>query len=186
MIKATVKDKELVINMLSRAFENNKSVNYIAGNSCKQIERLMRYAFEKCFLFGGVLLNEDKSACLLYIDSTRKQVSLPSVFLDLKLVLAVIGLWSIKKVISREKTISQYYPSDPYLYIWFIGVEPTKQGKGHGSHLLYDFITLSKYQGKPVYLETSTVRNVSWYKRLGFEVYAAVELSYKLYFLRHS
>jgi len=40
------------------------------------------------------------------------------------------------------------------------------------------------WQFVPVYLETSTLKNMPWYKRMGFEVYDEVELSYTLFFLK--
>lgn len=48
MIPADYKDKELVVDILTKSFADNKSVNYIIKQDGKRIERiknLMRYSF---------------------------------------------------------------------------------------------------------------------------------------------
>lgn len=57
MIKAVESDKLLIIEILTRSFENNKSVNYIIIEDDKRIERiraLMDYSIGMCSLFGEV------------------------------------------------------------------------------------------------------------------------------------
>jgi len=56
-----------------------------------------------------------------------------------------------------------------YVYLFVLGVSPEKQGKGLGTNLVR---TLQKNLAPnvPIYLETESERNVSFYERLGFEV----------------
>ena len=69
-------------------------------------------------------------------------------------------------------------------YLWFIGVDPKYQGSGIGTDLMQSLIEDSEKQQRPIFLETSTLRNLPWYKKFGFEIYNELELSYKLYFLK--
>lgn len=49
MIKAVAQDKPLIVDLLSRSFQNNKSVQYIIGDRQvheKRIYALMEYSFE--------------------------------------------------------------------------------------------------------------------------------------------
>jgi GNAT superfamily N-acetyltransferase len=64
-----------------------------------------------------------------------------------------------------------------------LGVEPKNQGEGIGSYLLNEIIKNVDELGLTVYLETSTVKNLPWYKRAGFREYASIDLGYTLHFL---
>lgn len=68
-------------------------------------------------------------------------------------------------------------------YLWFIGVDPDFQNTGIGSILLDELVEDSKFKKRPIYLETSTLKNLPWYKKFGFNIYHEADLSYKLFFL---
>ena len=69
-------------------------------------------------------------------------------------------------------------------YLWFIGVDPVVQNEGIGSKLLQEIIDYSNVNNRSVYLETSTIRNLSWYEKFGFEIYSEQYLTYHLYFFK--
>ncbi|MFM9500732.1 GNAT family N-acetyltransferase, partial [Streptomyces galilaeus] len=75
-------------------------------------------------------------------------------------------------------------PTIPMSYLWFIGVDPVAQSQGVGSKLLQDIIDYSNSNNRPIYLETSTVKNLPWYEKFGFEVYNEQDLTYHLYFFK--
>jgi len=56
-----------------------------------------------------------------------------------------------------------------YVYLSVLGVSPEKQGKGLGTNLVRTF-QKNLPPNIPIYLETESERNVSFYERLGFEV----------------
>ena len=55
-------------------------------------------------------------------------------------------------------------------YLQSLGVDPEFQGRGYGSSLLISQLQKIDEQGLPVYLETSTEKNVRFYQKFGFEV----------------
>ena len=74
-------DKHKVINILTSAFMNNPSVNYIIKQDRKKrarIEALMDYSFEVCFNAGKVLLNDNETACALVSFPDKKKSSMSS------------------------------------------------------------------------------------------------------------
>lgn len=71
-------------------------------------------------------------------------------------------------------------------YLWFIGVDPEYQNTGIGTQLLHDVIAYSRQKNRPVYLETSTLKNLPWYKKVGFQIYQELDLTYKLFFLKYN
>ena len=188
MVQANYHDKHLVVEILTSSFAANKSVNYIVkpgGNKLKSIRNLMDYAFEICYLFGKVFMSDDRQACALILYPDKKKTTFKSVWLDIKLILFCIGLQNLKKTLRREALIKKIHPAEPITYLWFIGVHPDFQGQGLGSTLLNELIQASNAQKRPIYLETSTRKNLPWYQKLGFTQYHALDLGYTLFFFRN-
>jgi len=186
MKKAEPTDKALIVEILCSSFENNLSVNYIVkqdANRCKRIAALMDYSFEMCNLFGNVWLSDDRKACALVLYPQLKKSTLKAIVLDVKLILTAIGIGGIKKALDREAKIKLKQPRKAMAYLWFIGVDPAAQHEGVGSKLLQEVINEASNKQLPVYLETSTVKNLPWYERFGLKIYDQLDLSYTLYFL---
>jgi ribosomal protein S18 acetylase RimI-like enzyme len=187
MVKAKQTDKNLVADILTKSFENNQSVNYIAKQDEKRLTRirsLMDYSFEVCYSFGDVFLSDDRKACALVLYPDKKKTTFKSILLDIKLILSCIGVENIKKALTRESKIKQLQPKELMYYLWFIGVDPDYQNEGIGSILLNEIIEDSEHKERPIYLETSTLKNLPWYQKFGFRIYNELELSYKLFFLK--
>jgi len=189
MKKANYEEKDLIIDILTQSFESNQSVNYVVKQDGKRITRiraLMDYSFEVCNLFGDVFISDDRKACALIMYPDKKKASLKSILLDIKLIIQCTGINNVKKTLNREALIKKIQPKELMTYLWFIGVNSKDQNKGFGSNLLQSIIQYSDRNNRPIYLETSTVRNLPWYKRFGFEVYSEQDLSYHLYFLKRN
>jgi len=187
MKRVDASQKSVVVDILSRSFDDNKSVNYVVkqdSNRRERIRRLMDYSFKVCDAFGDVWMSDDGVACALVLYPDKKINSLNAISWDAKLALSVIGLGRVGKVLGRESKIKAYHPKQPFSYLWFIGVPPESQGKGIGGGLLEEIIHHSEEQGRPVYLETSVDRNLPWYKAHGFEIFQTLDLTYQLYMLR--
>lgn len=188
MTEATAKDKGLIIDILTQSFQDNQSVNYLIppdGRRLNRIRALMDYSYETCKLFGKVYLSDDKKGCALVSFPERKKTTLKSLLLEVKLILNGIGFGNISKAISREKAISKNYPADPIYYLWFIGVRPDSQNNGVGKQLMRDLVTESERMKRPIYLETSTVKNLPWYKKFGLDVYNQLDFGYNLFLIRN-
>lgn len=188
MIPAKRADKRLVTELLAAAFNDNFSVNYIVRQDDKRKQRilaLMDYSFEMCYRFGEVWLSEDHNACALVLFPHQKKTTISTIWLDIKLILNAVGISGIKKALDREAKIRAKQPKVPMVYLWFIGVSPLYQHSGIGSTLLEQVIADANLQNLPVYLETSTERNLPWYKKHGFTVYDTLDLGYALQFLKY-
>lgn len=187
MIKANYNHKSLIVDILSKSFDENKSVNYVIKqdrNRKERIRRLMEYSFEICFLFGEIYLNEDKSGCALVLYPEKKRTTLKTLLLDVKLAFFCIGVTRVRKVLQRESKIKRNYPKSPLTYLWFIGVYPAKQKSGIGSALLKEVLKESFSQNRHIYLETSIFENLKFYKRNGFKVYNKLKFDHTLYLLK--
>ncbi len=187
MIKATYKDKDRVEDILAESFDDNQSVNYIVKRDKKRnqrIRKLMAYSFDICYLYGEVYLTEDKSGCALVLFPDKKKNSLKSILLDIKLIVSCIGISNIKKAMKRESKIKELQPKKLMYYLWFIGVDSNQQNVGIGSALIKEVIEAAHSNQRPVYLETSTLKNIPWYEKFGFKIYNQLDLGYQLFFMK--
>ena len=187
MIRAEYKDKNRIVDILTMSFDANKSVNYIVKQDRKRVQRLrklMKYSFEVCFLFGDVFLSEDKNACALILLPDKKKTTFKSVLLDIKLIYFSTGVANISKALKRESEIKKHHPADPIYYLWFIGVDPNVQNKGIGSNLLQEIIQEGLSLKRKICLETSTEKNIPWYKKFGFSIYQELDFGYRLFCMK--
>lgn len=187
MVAAAQKDKTRILEILTASFLENKSVNYIIpqdGLKLYRIHSLMDYSFELCMRFGKVYISDDGKACALLLFPELKKLTFKSILLDLRLIFNCTGLAHAMKAMKREGKIKAIHPKQRMAYLWFIGVDPKYQKFGLGRKLMEEIIISTKQDDRPIYLETSTLSNLPWYKKFGFEVYHELDLSYRLFFLR--
>lgn len=189
MNRADENAKSLVVDILSKSFDDNQSVNYVVKQDSlrkQRIRELMNYSFDVCNQFGEVWLSDDRNGCALILHPDRKRFSAKSILWDARLAIKSIGVSRISAVLNRESKIKAFHPAQPFSYLWFVGVEPTCQNLGIGSDLLKQIIERSKDQGRSIYLETSVERNLIWYQKHGFQIFQTLDFSYTLYMLRRN
>lgn len=187
MRKAIYSDKNQVISILTEAFLDNKSVNYLIPQDDRRVERikhLMDYSFEVCYASGKILLSENKQCCALISFPDNKKTSLKSIVNEIRLIVKSIGILNVSKAINREKKISINYPKTPIYYLWFIGVHPSAQNKGMGGMMMDTIVKDAISMNRTIYLETSTEKNVSWYQKFGFTIYNELDFGYLLKLLK--
>lgn len=187
MIKAAYSDKGFITDILVDSFYDNSSVNYIIRQDEKKktrIRSLMNYSFDVCYYFGEVFYSEDRKGCALVLFPDKKRKSLRSILLDLKFILSCLDITHLQKAMERESKIKALQPNGLKYYLWFIGVQPSEQGKGIGTRLLNEVMTAGCKTNRFLLLETSNIHSVRWYKKSGFQLYNTLDLGYLLYFLK--
>ncbi|ACU04000.1 GNAT family N-acetyltransferase [Pedobacter heparinus] len=187
MKRAEPQHKARILNILTESFDTNLSVNYVVKqdtNWKQRIAALMEYSFEVCMMFGDVWISDDEKACALAIYPERRKTTLKTMWLDAKLILTSIGIRGIFKALKRESKIKRKQLNLSNYYLWFIGVDRNYQRKRIGTKLLAEVKDYATAIGRPILLETSTLSNLPWYEKNGFQVYEQLDLSYRLFFLK--
>jgi len=188
MKEATVADKTKIVNILTDAFDDNSSVNYIVKQDEQRIKRikfLMGYSFEMCAKYGKVYISDSENACALVLFPELKKDNFWTIRKDVELIAKSIGFSNIFKALKRESKIKATQLKGDIYYLWFVGVEPSKQNKGLGSELLSMLLSEAEQMERTVCLETSTSRNIPWYQKNGFQIYDKINLGYQLFFLKN-
>ena len=70
----------------------------------------------------------------------------------------------------------RYHPHEPHWYLPMIGVDPIQHGHGYGAALMQHALERCDREQMPAYLESTNPRNISLYKRFGFEVLGRIEV----------
>jgi GNAT superfamily N-acetyltransferase len=74
--------------------------------------------------------------------------------------------------------MATFHPVEPHWYLPLIGVDPAHQGKGCGAALLSYALAQCDRDRLPAYLESTNPRNVSLYKRHGFEELGTIQVGH--------
>ena len=72
--------------------------------------------------------------------------------------------------------MAKFHPVEPHWYLPLIGVDPMYQGKGHGDALMRYALERCDRDHLPAYLESTNPRNISLYKRHGFEALETIQV----------
>lgn len=81
-----------------------------------------------------------------------------------------------EEVFAVFEQMGSYHPTEPHWYLPLIGVDPARRGSGYGSALMKHALMRCDRENKPAYLESTNPRNVSLYKRHGFEVLGEIQV----------
>jgi ribosomal protein S18 acetylase RimI-like enzyme len=78
-------------------------------------------------------------------------------------------------VVATFEQMSKYHPREPHWYLPLMGVDPAYQGRGHGDVLMSYALERCDRDRAPAYLESTNPRNISLYRRHGFEPLGAIQ-----------
>jgi ribosomal protein S18 acetylase RimI-like enzyme len=74
------------------------------------------------------------------------------------------------------EAMSEYHPDRPHWYLPLIGVDPVRQGNGYGSALMAHAVGQFDRDQCVAYLESTNPRNISLYRRHGFDALGEIEV----------
>ena len=72
--------------------------------------------------------------------------------------------------------MARYHPGEPHWYLPLIGVDPAHQGRGHGDALMTYALQQCDRDHMAAYLESTNPRNISLYRRHGFEALGTIQV----------
>ena len=69
----------------------------------------------------------------------------------------------------------EYHPQEAHWYLAAIGIDPSRQNQGQGAALIEHALRTCDRNHESAYLESSNPRNISFYRKHGFEVLATLQ-----------
>jgi ribosomal protein S18 acetylase RimI-like enzyme len=79
------------------------------------------------------------------------------------------------EVLATFEQMAKYHPREPHWYLPLIGVDPAHQGQGRGDVLMVHALARCDRDRVPAYLESTNPRNMSLYRRHGFEPLGTIQ-----------
>ena len=90
-----------------------------------------------------------------------------------------MGLASIRRfntMYSAVSPMNKRVVSEPHWVLVFLGIDPDMQGQGLGGTLIRPVLEIADRDGRNCFLESANERNLSFYRRHGFEVKEEVQV----------
>lgn len=171
--RATAKDATHLAGVLARAFYDDPPMRWVLPDD----RRRMAVLESGSLLFLRRLYLPQNECWTTASANAVATWELPGqwklgVGRQLRLLPAMLRVYGrgLLRVSSAISALERDHPSEPHMYLPFVGVEPNWQGRGLGTAVLGPVLDRCDAEGLPAYLEASTPRNRELYSRLGFEV----------------
>jgi ribosomal protein S18 acetylase RimI-like enzyme len=143
------------------------SHQYLAG-----MPRLVRAFAGNAFIHGGAYCTDEYAGAALWLP--------PGVHPDEEkmgqVLEATVSPALRDDVFATFEQMAKYHPGEPHWYLPLMGVDPAYQGKGHGAALMSYALERCDRDQVPAYLESTNPRNVSLYRRHGFEALGMIQV----------
>ncbi len=118
----------------------------------------------------------DEQALCLWHTPDDPELVWPTVPTLAGVLTAIVGAEHAEKVGNALHPISELTPSEPHVYVNFLAVDPSRQGRGSGQHAIAPVLEFARSAGLGVRLESTNPRNLPFYERLGFQRRAELAL----------
>jgi hypothetical protein len=167
-------DRELIIEMVTEAFEQNpRAMAMLKKKNPKRSIRLMaEYAYYLINKFDGIYLSKDKSTVLFYYTKKEYHRTLIDYLKYGQMFLKAIRPSQLIPTLKREKYIASLRPDyDDFIYVWILASDQSKtsiRGLADINEHLYE---LSERLQLPILIETTIEKLLRLYKYVGFEPY---------------
>ena len=178
MKKASLEDKSIVVNILSKSFINDPHMNWLLEESKNKnkLKIIMGYVFEESVARGTVYINDDNTAAVLWNSEKKEAISFQYIYRNLSFLFRV-GIRVTIRCLKTDKLIYDQYPKNSkYCQLYLIGVLPEEQGKGLASALMNPMIEDMRKKNISMHLETANPKNVKIYKKKGFTIFKTLQL----------
>jgi len=172
LILATRKDKQLIVTILTEAFQYDPCLNWLVENvnNKNKLEVIVNYVVDETLCTGHIYFTNDKKAVVLWKNENQEKFSYQFIKRNLSFLFQM-GIKCVVKNLKMGNVSHTHFPKDSqYYYLYMIGVLNAEQGKGLASKLMNPILTDSKLKNVPVFLETANPRNVEIYKKKGFKI----------------
>jgi ribosomal protein S18 acetylase RimI-like enzyme len=165
--------KDLTLGaVLNRAFFSDPAIAFAVPDDNK------RRAMEPWFSgivrlghrYGHVDTLEDAAAAVWL---THEATFFEHVFAGLTLPTLALGPGAMARFLRMSGALNAVHHRlcpEPHHYLYFVGVDPSRQKQGLGSRLIRKSLERADADHQPCWLETATEANVGLYLHLGFQV----------------
>lgn len=117
-----------------------------------------------CYLAG------DGDGVAMWAPPGRWETPLKDIVSNAVPFIGALRLRTLHSLVTLGAVEGAHPKEPPHWYLGYLGTLPARQGQGLGSELLSDMLARADREELPAYLESSNPRNLTLYRRHGFEV----------------
>ena len=164
-------DIDAIANTIADAFRDDKIMNWIFGGA-PALEAATRLFLRDVYMpYGHVTHVGDGAGAAMWMPpGGRSSLSLMSILKFAPIVALNAGPQHILRGLAVSRRLDRLKPEAPHHYLFMVGVAHDAQGKGYGGLLIREGLQRADAEVTPVYLETSTEKNIGIYSGMGFKV----------------
>jgi ribosomal protein S18 acetylase RimI-like enzyme len=173
---ATGADRDVIADVLARAFIADPAMAYLFPDAARRPRRLQRF-FAAIGRAGAVTddwaLALDAGgvpvAATIWRPPGAWQTPLTTTLRLLPRLLGTFGT-ALPRALALQNRLEAHHPTSPHWYLAFAGCVPAAQGRGYGGAAIRRQLALCDAQRLPAALETATPSNLGLYQALGFDI----------------
>ncbi len=161
-------DEDAAIDTVVLAFASDPMTRWTWPGQRQYLElmpKLTRAFGGRAFAAGSAYCTDDYSGVALWLPPGAE----PDTAVMIELMETTLQPQQRENAYALFAEMGKYHPHEPHWYLPLIGVDPLHQGKGIGDALMAHAVARADREGIPAYLESSNPRNISLYRRHGFE-----------------
>ncbi len=165
-------DVPAAVASLVRAFYDDPVLVYLfpepRGRE-RDLRRFFTLQIRRTYLPRGLVYTTEGCRSTALWQPPREARPGPHDVVALLLMLRILGR-RVGAALRLVQLVESRHPRTPHYYLGGLGTDPPWQGKGLGSAVMKPVLDTCDQEGLPAYLESSKERNISFYRRHGFEV----------------
>jgi ribosomal protein S18 acetylase RimI-like enzyme len=178
LLRLTLKERNAGAAVLGRAFAEYELLRYYFHDETQRravADTFVFIALSVCLKYGEVYATSEKmEGVAAWLPPGRSPFGarqiIRSVPLSTLVRFARQGASRLRSYGAYVDKLHRKLVPYPHWYLQIIGVDPAHQGQGFSSRLLRPVLERIDRERLPCFLETNTVKNVTIYRRFGFEV----------------
>ncbi len=166
--KATERDLDPILDVLGDAFEDDPVVRWVTPKA-SYARHVFALTVPFCLGHGHSYIAADGSGAASWLPpgvGLASPVSPGAVWHGLR----EYGPGSLLRALATLVQTQKRHPKEDYYYLFTIGALRSARGRGVGSALMRQGLARCDAEHMPAYLESSNVKNLSFYRKHGFEV----------------
>jgi GNAT superfamily N-acetyltransferase len=180
--RATWDDVPQLSGMLARAFDADPLYQWLVPRGAQRAQRLvamfelflrqMSHELNETFTVGGA------EGCALWKRPGQHRYPFYRQLLWLPAYVHSLGLKRMPGALKLLQTMEEAHERlapEPHFYLFLLGVEPERQGRGLGALALTPTLQQCDREARPAFLETAQPSNVPFYERRGFRTRQKLE-----------
>jgi hypothetical protein len=167
-------DRELIIGMVTTAFEQNPRAMAIIKkkNPTRSLRLMTEYAYDLVEKFDGIYLSEDKTTVLFYYKNSQYHRTFMDYLKYGKMFMKAIRFSQLIPTLKREKYIKSLRPPyEDYIYVWILGSTSERTSIRGLADSRDHIFKLSEKTQLPILIETTIEKLLKLYNYIGFEEY---------------